>query len=161
MPEEKPKIYLGSDHAGFAFKEKIKEWLREWEFAFEDQGAYALDEDDDYPDFIAPVAQAVSQNPEGARGIILGKTGEGEGMAANRFAHVRAAVFYGGTMDVVRLCREHNNSNVLSLGAGIINEEEAKEAIQLWLGTPFSGEERHMRRIKKIEALDKISNDKI
>lgn len=148
---QKPTIYLGADHAGFALKEKIKEWLREWEFVFEDQGAYELDEQDDYPDFIAPVAQAVSESPENLRGIILGKTGEGEAMVANRFPHVRAAVFYGGTMDVVRLCREHNDANILSLGAGIIKEEEAKEAIKLWLETPFSGEERHVRRIAKIE----------
>ncbi len=154
MPEQKSTIYLGADHAGFALKEKIKEWLQEWGFAFEDEGAFVLDEHDDYPDFIMPVAQAVSQNPGSARGIILGKTGEGEAMVANRFAHVRASVFYGGAFDIVQLSRQHNDANILSLGAGFLKEDEAKEAIKLWLETPFSEEERHKRRIEKIEKYD-------
>ena len=88
------KIYLASDHRGFELKEKTKEWLKEWGYEYEDMGNFVYDKDDDYPDFIRPVAEAVAQDKESA-GIILGGSGQGEAMTANRFPHVRAAVFYG------------------------------------------------------------------
>jgi ribose 5-phosphate isomerase B len=110
------------------------------------------DESDDYPDFIKIAAQKVSENPQNSKAVILGKSGQGEAMVANRFRGIRAAVFHGGTLEIIRLSREHNDSNVLSLGASFVPIENAKEALELWLETPFSGEERHARRIKKIDS---------
>jgi len=159
------KIYLGSDHAGYELKEKIKIWLKEWGYEFEDMGANELDPKDDYPDFIKPVAFAVSKNPNEDRGIVLGFSGQGEAIAANRYKGVRASVYYGepqGISDIGReredkpknmilLSREDDNSNVLSLAAGFVADDEAQDAIKLWLETEFKGEERHSRRINKID----------
>lgn len=144
------KIYIGSDHAGFELKGKLIPFLKELGYEVEDKGAFSLDPQDDYPDFVKPVAEAVSQEPE-AKGIVLGGSGEGEAIATDKYAGVRTAVWYGGDMEVVRLSREHNDANILSLGARFINEAEAKEAVKLWLETPFSNDERHVRRIEKLE----------
>ncbi|MEK7115221.1 MAG: RpiB/LacA/LacB family sugar-phosphate isomerase [Patescibacteria group bacterium] len=149
------KIYLGSDHAGFELKEKIKKWLALSQaeglarYEVVDFGALKFDAQDDYPDFVRPVAQAVANDSEQGRGIILGGSGQGEAMVANRISGARAAVYYGGGEEIIKLSREHNNANILSLGARFINEEEAFKAIKLWLDTPFSGDERHVRRIAK------------
>ena len=144
-------IYLATDHRGFELKEKIKQWLSEWGYEYEDMGAFEYNKDDDYPDFIKKAAQKVSENPEQDKAIILGGSGQGEAMVVNRHKGVRAAVYYGGPDEIIKMSREHNNANVLSLGASFLNEEAAKNAIKLWLETPFSGEERHIRRINKIE----------
>ena len=169
-------IYLGSDHCGFKLKEKIKQWLKEWGHAFEDMGALEYNQDDDYTDFVSKVAAKVSEDSEKNKGIVLGMSGQGEAMLANKFKGVRAAVFYGPSnknwvwsfllnfwsalvafltyrnhyKKIIRLSREHNNANVLSLGAYFLHERAAKNALKLWLETNFSGEERHMRRINKI-----------
>lgn len=152
-------IVFGTDHAGFALKEVLVPFVRdELGFEVEDKGAYAYDENDDYPDYIAPVALAVSENPELYIGIVLGGSGQGEAIAANRFSRVRAIVFNGQyerkdgseTPPEIQTAREHNDANILSLGARFLNEEEAKEAVRVFLATPFSGEERHIRRIGKI-----------
>ena len=145
------KIFLGADHAGFELKEKLKPFLKEMGFEFEDLGNFVYDEQDDYPDFISLVAKKVAEDPENKRGIILGGSGQGEAMVANRKKGVRAAVIYNFNEEIVRLGREHNNANVLSLGAKFLSEEEAKKAVKLWLETKFSGEERHRRRIEKID----------
>ncbi len=145
------KIYLASDHAGFELKEALKKYLTELGYGGEDKGAYSLNSEDDYPDFIRPVVEAVAADPEHVRGIVLGGSGQGEAMIANRYKGVRAAVYYGGQLEIVKLSREHNNANILSLGARFISEYEAKEAVKLWLETPFLGEVRHMRRIEKID----------
>lgn len=147
------QIYLSSDHAGFELKEKLKAYLKERGYDVADSGPYAYDQTDDYPDYIMPVARKVSENPDTVRGIILGGSGQGEAIMANRFAYVRAMVYYGGPLDIVKIGREHNNANVLSLGARFLSEDEAKAALEVWLETPFSDEERHARRIKKIEKL--------
>lgn len=141
-------IYLGSDHAGFELKEKIKKFLMDSNYEVVDFGALTLDPKDDYPDFCRPVAEAVSKAPE-SRGIVLGGSGQGEAMVANRIPGARAAVYYGCSIPIVGLSRQHNNANILSLGARFMNEEEAFEAIKIWLDTPFSEEERHIRRIAK------------
>jgi|SRR3989338_3862876 len=145
------KIYIGSDHAGFELKEKLISFLVEEDHEVVDKGAFEYKESDDYPDFISKVAEEVSNNPTNVRGIILGGSGEGEAMDANRFPHVRAAEYYGGPIEIVKLSREHNNSNILSLGARFLTDEEAKNAVKLWLTTAFSGDERHVRRINKID----------
>lgn len=160
------KIFIGSDHAGFKLKEKLIESLVNEGYEVIDKGAFKYDENDDYPDFISAVAKEVSEyetsrinadetwndaEKEKVRGIILGGSGEGEAIDANRFPHVRAAEYYGGNLEIVKLSREHNDANVLSLGARFLTEEEARAAVKLWLETPFSREERHIRRIGKID----------
>lgn len=156
------KILFASDHAGFLLKEALMPFVRNLGYEVEDFGAHSLDQKDDYPDFIAPVAEIVSED-ENARAIILGGSGQGEAMLANRFPGVRAIVFNGQycprdgreVPDEIVISRQHNNSNVLSLGARFLNESEAKEAVKVWLETPFKGEERHVRRIEKIEEISK------
>jgi ribose 5-phosphate isomerase B len=144
------KIFFASDHAGFEMKNSLIEFVKELGFEVEDCGAYELNPEDDYPEFVKRAAQKVSEDPENTKVIILGGSGQGEAIVANRFPNVRAVVFYGGDKDIIKLSREHNDANVLSLGARFIKLEEAKEAVKLWLETPFSGEERHRRRISKI-----------
>ncbi|OGD32399.1 ribose-5-phosphate isomerase [Candidatus Azambacteria bacterium RIFCSPHIGHO2_02_FULL_52_12] len=146
------KIYLGADHAGFELKQKVKQFLEQTGHEAVDLGAFSLNQNDDYPDFITPVAKEVAhdltQSIE-SRGIIFGGSGEGEAMAANRIDGIRAAEYYGGPLDIVKLSRKHNNANVLSIGARFVKEQEAMDAIKLWLETPFSNGERHVRRIMK------------
>lgn len=149
------KIYFASDHAGFELKNALMLMVsEEMGLAVEDCGAFTLDQDDDYPDFIRIAAAAVSDNPEENLAIILGGSGMGEAIVANRFVGVRAAVYYGGNPEIISLSREHNDSNVLALGARFLTEEEAREAVTLWLEAPFSGDERHIRRIEKIDAIN-------
>ena len=154
------KIYIGTDHAGYVLKEKLVSSLKEQGYEVIDKGAFEYNEDDDYPDFVIPVAQEISKDPDGAKGIILGGTGEGEAIAANKFPHVRAIVDYGKSTPVVDnesnivvRSREHNNANILSLGARYFTEEDMLEAVNLWLNTPYSGDERHVRRLAKIDAI--------
>lgn len=144
------KIFIGTDHAGFELKESLVHFLRELGHEVEDMGAHSFEALDDYPDFIHPVAEAVARESE-SRGIILGGSGQGEAMCANRVKGARAAVYYGGTVDIVVLSREHNNANILSLGARFVEMDEAKEVVRVWLETPFSGAEKHARRIAKLD----------
>ncbi len=144
------KIFLGSDHAGFKLKEKVGAFLKALNYEVEDLGAFEEDPLDDYPDFIKPVALAVLSNP-GSPGIIFGKTGQGEAMCANRFKGIRAAVWFDGHKEILQYTRQHNDANILSIGAGFVEEDEVLEAIKLWLETPFSGDERHIRRIQKLD----------
>ncbi len=143
------KIYIGSDHAGYKLKEALKSYIEELKHTLEDKGAFSFNPEDDYPDFVKPVAEAVALEA-GSLGIILGKSGQGEAVCANRTEGIRAVVYYGGNQEILKLSREHNDANVLSLGAGFLNEEEAKQAVKLWLETTFSNDERHIRRIKKL-----------
>jgi ribose 5-phosphate isomerase B len=145
------KIYLASDHAGFKLKEILRKYLVESGYEVKDFGPFSYNETDDYPDFVRKAARAVANDPEQSRGIVLGGSGQGEAMAANRFNNVRAAVFYGGPENIIKLSREHNNANILSLGARFLSEDEAKKVVKLWLETNFPGEERHIRRINKID----------
>lgn len=142
-------IHIGTDHAGFALKESLKTYLKELGHGVVDHGAFEFNEGDDYPDFVTPTAEAVGVDP-GSMGIVLGGSGEGEAMDANKIQDVRATAYYGGDLEIVRLGREHNDANILSLGARFVSEDEAKQAVKLFLETPFSGEERHERRIDKM-----------
>lgn len=145
-------IHLASDHAGFEIKNELLGFIvNELGFDVEDHGAYQYNEEDDFPDFIKPAAEAVSQNPEEDRAIILGGSGQGEAMAANRYKGVRAAVFYGGPIEIITLTREHNNANVLSLGARFLNTEEVKEVVRIWLDTSFSSNDKYLRRNEKLD----------
>jgi ribose 5-phosphate isomerase B len=142
-------IYLATDHRGFELKEKIKAWLTEWGVEFIDCGATSFNPEDDYPDFVSIAAAKVAADPVNNRAIILGGNGQGEAMVANRRQGVRAAVIYAANDEVVKMTREHNASNILSLGASFITDDEAKHAIKLWLDTPFSEAPRHVRRLAK------------
>jgi len=147
------RVYLGTDHAGFELKEKIKSYLKEQRYEVEDCGAFAFDKTDDYPDFIAKAAIGVSKNPT-SKGIVFGKSGAGECIAANKIKGIRAIL--GFNKENVKLARLHNDANILSLGSAFVENELAKELVKLFLETAFSDEERHRRRINKIK---KIEND--
>lgn len=144
------KIYIGSDHAGFELKKQLIEFIKSLNIEVVDKGAFSLDLNDDYPDFIIPAAEEVARDEE-SLGVVLGGSGEGEQISANKVDGIRAIEYYGGNLEIVKLGREHNNANILSLGARFINENEAKEAVKLFLETPFSNDERHIRRINEIK----------
>lgn len=162
-------IFLATDHAGFELKEKIKNDLREKGYQAEDCGAFEYNPDDDYPDTISVVAEKISKNPSD-KAVIFGSSGQGEAIVANKFQNVRAVVFYGpyvpqhtidvtgktsdDPFEVVRLARAHNDANILSLGAHILSSEDASRAVDIFLQTDFSNEERHTRRIEKISLLE-------
>ena len=143
------KIHIATDHAGLELNNIIRDYLIEKGHDVKDHGAYEYDALDDYPDFIFPCAQAVAADPE-SRGIILGGSGQGEAMVANRIKGVRAAVFYNGPVEIVKLSREHNNANILSLGARFMSEDEIYDVIEMWLNEPFAGG-RHQIRIEKLD----------
>lgn len=140
------KIAIGSDHAGFAYKEMIKIHLTQAGHEVKDFGTYSADSCD-YPAFIRPVAQAVAAG-QYERGIVLGGSGNGEAIVANRVKGVRCGLCWD--LRSARLCREHNDANVLSLGQRMMAIEEALEIVDLWLKTAFSGG-RHAARIKQID----------
>jgi ribose 5-phosphate isomerase B len=144
------KIFLGTDHAGFELKRHIKRFLLDEGHDVEDLGAKEFNKGDDYPDFIRPAAKKVASN-KGSMGIIFGSSGQGEAIAANKIKGARAALYYGHEKEIITLSREHNDANILSLGAKFLTKEQAAKAVRLWLSTEFTNEERHVRRIKKIE----------
>lgn len=144
------KIFISSDHAGFELKKYLVERLSLAGHEIKDLGPKEFNPEDDYPDFISLVAKEISHNPSGVKGIIIGGSGQGEAMCANKFYGVRAAVYYGGNMDIVKLSRQHNDANVLSLAARFMSPADALNAVNVWLATPFSGDERHKRRILKM-----------
>ncbi len=148
------KLLIASDHAGFELKNKIRDFLIEEGFTIEDMGATTLVPDDNYPEIMIPVAMRVLNDPENTRAIIFGKSGQGEAMVVNRFPGIRAIVYHGKNLEVIRLGREHNDSNVLSIGAGFVEFEEAREAVRLWISTSFSGNERHIKRIEQMDNIE-------
>ena len=146
------KVHLATDHAGLELKEKIKLHLVTLGHEVIDHGAYEYDALDDYPDFIFPCAYAVAEDDK-SRGIILGGSGQGEAMAANRVKGIRAAVFYNGPEDIIKLSRQHNNANILSIGARFMIEKEIFEVLDLWIKESFEGG-RHQRRIDKLDTFN-------
>ena len=142
------KIYLASDHAGFELKELIKPYLQNKGLNVIDHGPELYMDSDDYPDYIIPAVEAAVAANEAA--IVLGGSGTGEALAANKVPGARAALYYGGSEEILRLSREHNNANVLSLGARFLTEMEIKNAIDVWLLAQWSNEDRHIRRLEKI-----------
>lgn len=146
-------VYLATDHAGLELKEKIKEFLQKLGNEVKDFGAFQSDPQDDYPDLISLAAEAVSNNPSD-KAIILGGSGQGEAIVANKFKNVRAVVYYGKLSEVPSIARQHNDANILSLGARFLSEQEALDAVKLFLETEFSNEERHVRRIEKIRHIE-------
>lgn len=148
------KVYLASDHAGFELKEKIKAYLTENHYEVEDCGAFSFDKNDDYPDFITKAAIGVSKNPN-LRGIVFGKSGAGESIVANKIKDIRAVL--GFNTENVRLAREHNDANILSLGTAFVGEELAKNLVAIFLQTKFTNEKRHIRRINKIKEIENVN----
>src|SRR3989344_8420287 len=164
------KIYVAADHAGFYLKKTLIQYLDIKGYEVEDCGAYEMNEKDDYPDFIIPCAQKVV-NDTGSLGIVIGGSGQGEAIAANKVKGIRAAVYYGGPSthstnsvqassgqagaQIPKLAREHNDANILSLGARFLSNDDAKKGVTAWLEAKFEGG-RHQRRLDKIT---KIEND--
>lgn len=142
------KIHLATDHAGFEHKEALKAHLLERNYEVIDHGNTKLDENDDYPDYVTDFAKAVAHDVE-SRGVVFGGSGEGEAMCANRIVGARAVVYYGGDKDILTFSRQHNNANILSIGARFMSIDEMNEAVDFWLGVDFSQEERHIRRLEK------------
>src|SRR6059036_1487780 len=147
------KIAIASDHAGYRLKEDIKLLLRELGHEVRDFGTHS-DDPVDYPDFVAPAAEAVSRG-ECERGIVLGGSGNGEAMVANKVPGIRCALCHDVT--TARLARAHNNANMMALGQRVVGSDVARDTVRVWLETPFDGG-RHERRIKKLAAVEgKIS----
>lgn len=159
------KIALATDHAGYEQLKEIKSYLESLGHQCQDYGPKQYDPDDDYPDFIFPAAKVVATG-QCDFGIILGRSGQGEAMAANRIKNVRCAVYYGTALpieavddsgeksddpyEIVRRSRLHNNANMLSLAAVYVNPQEMKKVITMWLQTPFDGG-RHARRLANLD----------
>ena len=149
------KIYIGTDHAGFELKEELKIFLEKLGCKVEDKGAYEFNEEDDYPDFIFPVVKAVAEDiirDLDSRGIVIGGSGQGEAIVANKVRGIRAAVVYDEYS--AKMSREHNDANIISLGNRTVSISKAKELVKLWLETLISNEERHKRRIEKIKVIE-------
>lgn len=142
------KISLGTDHAGFRYKEKVKDLLTSLGHEVKDFGTFSEDPVD-YPLFIRPAAEAVARG-ECERGFVFGGSGNGEAMVANKVHGVRCALCWNE--EVARLSRQHNNANVLSLGQRVIPEEMAMKIVRTWLETPFEGG-RHERRVEQLNAM--------
>lgn len=142
-------VHLGTDHAGLALKEKVKDLLVRRGCHVHDHGAFD-DKPSDYPDFIIPAAEAVAASRGQALGIVFGGSGIGECLAANKVRGVRAALVYDAY--TAKMSREHNDANVLCLGSRTItkNTSLALRLVKIWLDTPFSDDARHVRRLKKI-----------
>lgn len=152
---EKPKIILAADHAGFKLKEAVKTFLQGKGYEIDDVGADEYKEGDDYPEYMVKAAMKIAENANSSvRAIIFGGSGQGEAMVANRFPGVRAAVWYGGDDEILKVSRNDNDSNILSIGARFADEDEAKQAVIKWLETSFSNEERHKRRINEMDIYD-------
>jgi ribose 5-phosphate isomerase B len=164
------KVFLATDHVGFELKEKTKEFLKSEGYEVEDCGAFQYDKYDDYPDFISKAAEGVSKDPINNKGIIFGGSGQAECMTANKFKGVRCALFYAPAVparaaditgrqstdpfEMIRLTREHNDANMLSIGVRFLTDEDALKVVKMWLETPFPGDERHLRRIEKIRKIE-------
>lgn len=163
------RIYIASDHAGFDLKKILVDYLKSEGKEVEDCGAYSLDPDDDYPDLIIPCAQKVAADPD-SLGIIIGGSGQGEAFAANKVKGIRAVVYYGPVvssdavdvtgrtsddpLEMLRLTREHNDANILSLSKRFLTIDQAKEAVDRWLSAEFDKTSRHQRRHDKIKKFE-------
>lgn len=150
-------IHLGSDHAGYELKKIIHDYLNKNEVEVFDHGPYEYAEGDDYPDYVIPAVESAVSS--GGLAIVLGGSGQGEAIAANKVMGARAVVYYGGPEDILRLSRQHNNANVLSLGARFLSNQEVKKAIEVWLEAKWSGDDRHVRRLNKISNYESSSDN--
>ncbi|MEC4014864.1 ribose-5-phosphate isomerase [Streptomyces sp. H27-D2] len=149
------RVYLGSDHAGFELKNHLVEWLKAQGHEPVDCGPHIYDAQDDYPPFCLRAAEGTAADSE-ALGIVIGGSGNGEAMAANKVRGVRAALAW--SEQTAALGREHNNANVISIGGRMHTREEATRFAEVFLDTPYSGEERHTRRIEMLTTYELTGN---
>jgi len=145
-------IYLAADHRGFQLKEEIKKYLLEQKYEVEDVGALNYDKDDDYVDFARAASEKIIQDPAVNKGIFICGSGHGIDIVANKHRGLRAVLCFNA--DVAKQSREHEDANVLVLASDWLDLEEAKKIVAVWLETKFSGEERHIRRLGKIEEIE-------
>ncbi|RFU40972.1 ribose-5-phosphate isomerase [Actinomadura logoneensis] len=145
------RVFLGSDHAGYELKEHLVDWLKKNGHEPVDCGAFVYDAVDDYPPFVLRAAERTVAEP-GSLGIVIGGSGNGEAIAANKIKGARAALVFSD--DTARLAREHNDANIISLGARQYSVEDATRFVELFLATPYSKEPRHTRRIKMLSAFE-------
>jgi ribose 5-phosphate isomerase B len=145
------RVYIGSDHAGYELKNHLVSWLKDNGHEVVDHGPFVYDDEDDYPAFVIRAAKGVADDP-GSLGVVIGGSGNGEQIAANKVRGVRAALAW--SEDTARLARLHNDANVISVGARMHTPQEATRFVEIFLATPFSGEERHSRRIAQIRAYE-------
>jgi ribose 5-phosphate isomerase B len=159
------RIYFAADHAGFELKKELMEFARGLGHEVEDRGAFEMNTEDDYPQFVAEAARKLAADAAAgldSRAVVLGASGQGEAMVANRFKGVRCALYYGSAsrtqvdasgkeLDLLTSTRWHNNANALSLGARFLSIDEAKDALSKWLSAGFSAAEPHIRRTKQID----------
>lgn len=141
------KLHVGTDHAGFEFKNELVKYLQDKGHDVTDHGAFEYDAEDDYPAFCIAAAQAVAKDPS-SLGIVIGGSGNGEQIAANKVVGIRAALAW--SIETAKLAREHNNANVLGLGARMHDQATAFAIVDAFIETPFSNVERHIRRINQI-----------
>ena len=145
-------IYLAADHRGFELKEAIKKYLTEQGYEVEDVGAFAYDKDDDYVDFARAASEKIAENPAHHKGVFICGSGNGMDIVANKYRGLHAAKCSDVACAIQS--REHGNTNVLTLGADMFSAEVAKEIVMAWLEAQFTGEERHARRLEKIEEIE-------
>jgi ribose 5-phosphate isomerase B len=145
------RVYLGSDHAGFELKNHLVEWLKAGGHEPVDCGPHIYDAQDDYPAFCLRAAERTAADPD-SLGIVIGGSGNGEAIAANKVKGVRAALAW--SEETASLGRRHNNANVVSIGGRMHTVDEATKFVEVFLGTPYSGEERHTRRIEMLNAYE-------
>jgi ribose 5-phosphate isomerase B len=147
------EVIFGSDHGGFELKEALKAYISSLGYEVTDVGAHTYEPGDDYPVFVQAAIEELQVKGSDARAIVLGGSGQGEAMVANRYDGVRACLYYADTyvdgQHIVAVSRQHNDSNVLSIGARFVDIDNAKAAVRLWLETSFSGDERHVRRLSQ------------
>ena len=146
------RVYLGSDHAGFELKGRLIDWLTSAGHEPVDCGPKGYDPEDDYPVYVLRAAEGVAGDP-GSLGIVIGGSGNGEQIAANKVRGIRAAVAW--TVETAQLARQHNDANILSLGARMYSDDDSLEFTKMFVQTPFSGVERHARRLAEIAAFEK------
>lgn len=147
-------IHLATDHAGYDHKTAVHDWLVSEGYEVIDHGAYIYDSEDDFPVFIVRAAQAISRSPAD-RAIIFGGSGQGEAMLANRFPAVRATVLYSDSPQIVTLSREHNDANVLSIGARFLSIDDTKKHVWNWLQADSTDNPKYQRRIDQVAAITK------
>lgn len=146
-------IYIGADHRGFALKEVIKTFLKDKKIEFEDVGNLVYNPEDDYPDWALAVARAVAKDiGHSAKGIVICGSGVGVDIVANKVKGIRCGLGFDGKQ--VKMARENDDINCLALAADFIDEEKAENLIEIFLETPFSGEEKHKRRVEKIRSYE-------
>ena len=167
------KVYFAADHAGFALKNELMNLVRgEMSLDVEDCGAFEQSPTDNYPEIIARAAKLLSADAAkgiDSRAILIGASGQGEAIVANRFPQVRAVVYYGRAgsqtdasgreLDIITSTRSHNDANALSIGARFVSVDEARDVVRAWLTAPFSDEERHAYRIAQIESIQKAAHE--